>query len=129
MQDTFNMLTRWAIALQNYDFTVKHVPGTLNVVPDKLSRAFNEVNGEPIPCVPRLAAICSDVPIDEPYHPPGLREYELSASHLHRVASFESDRELFMSAVSVFSTVDPAKLVDLQKEEFCPYFECLRPPI
>ena len=34
-----------------------------------------------------------------------------------------------MSAVSVFPTVDPAKLVDLQKEEFCPYFEYLRAPI
>ena len=27
MQDTSNMLARWAIALQDYDFTVKHVPG------------------------------------------------------------------------------------------------------
>ena len=94
-----------------------------------LSRAFSEVNGEPIPCEPRLAAICRDVPIDGPYYPPGPREYELSASNLHDVAPVESDRELFMSAVSVFPTVDPAKLVDLQKEEFCPYFEYLRAPI
>ena len=27
MQDNSNMLTRWAIALQNFDFTVKHVAG------------------------------------------------------------------------------------------------------
>ena len=53
---------------------------------------------------------------------------QLSASNLHDVAPVESDRELFMSAVSVFPTVDPAKLVDLQKEEFCPYFEYLRAP-
>ena len=65
------MLTRWAVALQIYDFTVKHAPGKLNVVPDTLSRAFSEVNGEPIPCEPRLAAICRNVPIDGPYHPPG----------------------------------------------------------
>ena len=101
MQDTSNMLTRWAIALQNYDFTVKHVAGKLNVVPDMLSRAFSEVNGEPIPSEPRLAAICRNVPIDGPYHPPGPREYELSASNLHDVAPVESDREVFMSAVSV----------------------------
>ena len=29
---------------------------------------------------------------------------------------------------AVFTTVDPAKLVDLQKEEFCRYFEYLRAP-
>ena len=34
-----------------------------------------------------------------------------------------------MSAVSVFPTVDPTKLVDLQKEEFCLYLEYLRAPI
>ena len=112
------MLTRWAFALQNYDFTVKHVPGKLNVVRDMRSRAFSEVNGEPIQCEPRLAAICRNVPIDGPYHRPGPREYELSASNLHDVAHVESDRELFMSALSVFPTVDPAKLVDLQNEEF-----------
>ena len=114
------MLNRWAIALQNYDSTVKHVPGNY-VVPDMLSRAFNEVNGEPIPFERRLATICRNVPIDGPYHPPGPREYELSTSNLHdvQVAPVESDRELFMSALSVFPTVDPAKLVDLQNEEFC----------
>ena len=109
------MLTRWAIALQKYDFTIKHVPGKLNVVPDMLSRAFSEVNGDSIPCEPRWAAICRNVAIDGPYHPPVSREYELSASNLHDVAPVGSDRELFMSAASVFPTVDPAKLVDLQK--------------
>ena len=122
------MLTRWAIALQNYDFTVKHVPGKLNVVPDMLSRVFSEVNGEPIPSEPRLAAICRNVPIDGPYYPPGPREHELSSSNLHDVAPVESVRELFMSTVSVFLTVDPVKLVDLQEEEFCQYFEYLRAP-
>ena len=107
---------------------VKYVPGKLNVVPDMLSRAFSEVNGEPIPSEPRLAVICLNVPNDGPYYRPGPREYQLSASNLHDVAPVESDRELFMSAVSVFPTVDPAKLVDLQKEEFCPYFEYLRAP-
>lgn len=32
------MLTRWAKALQSSDFTVKHKPGKLHVVPDTLSR-------------------------------------------------------------------------------------------
>ena len=117
MQDTSNTLTPRAIALQNYDFTVKHVACKLNIVSDMLSRAFSEVKGEPIPSEPRLAAICRNVPTDRPYYPPGPRKYELSASKLHDVAHVESDRELFKSAVSVFPT--PAKLVDLQKEELC----------
>ena len=123
------MLARWAIALHNYDFTVKHVLGKLNVVLDMLSRAFSEVNGEPIPCEPRLAEVCCNAPIDGPYYPPGPRECELSACNLHDVAPVESDCELFMSAVSVFLTIDPAKLVDLQEQEFRPYFEYLRGPI
>ena len=34
------MLTRWAIALQSYDFTVVHKPGKLHVIPDTLSQLF-----------------------------------------------------------------------------------------
>ena len=123
------MLTRWAIALQNHDVTVKHVPEKLNVVPGMLAHAFSEVKGESIPSELRLAAIGRNVPIDGPYYPPGPRQYEPSASNLHDVAPGESDRELLMSAVFVFPTVDPAKIVDLPKEDLCPYFEYLRAPI
>ena len=49
MQDTSNMLTQWAIALQNFELTVKRVAGKLNVVPDALSRLFGEVEEEPLP--------------------------------------------------------------------------------
>ena len=129
MQDTSTIFTRWAFALvQNYDFKVKHVRGKLNVVPDMLSRAFSEVNGEAIPSEPRLAAICRNVPIDGPYYPLWPSEYEIAASNVQDDAPLENDRKLFMSAVSVFPHVDPAKLVNLQKEEFCPYFEYLRAP-
>ena len=126
MRDTYNVLTRWAMALQHYDFPLKHVPSKFNVVPDMLSRVFSEVTGESITSKPRLAAICRNVPIDGPYYLPGRREYEPCASNLHDVAPVESDRKILLSAVSVFFTVDPAKLVDLQKEAFCPYFVYLR---
>ena len=130
MQDTSTIFTRWAFALvQNYDFKVKHVRGKLNVVPDMLSRAFSEVNGEAIPSEPRLAAICRNVPIDGPYYPLWPSEYEIAASNVQDDAPLENDRKLFMSAVSVFPTVDPAKHVDRQKEELCSYFEYLRAPI
>ena len=95
---------------------------------DMLPRAFSEVSGEPIPSEPRLAVICRNIPIDGPYYPPGPHEYELLASSLHDVAPVESGRELFMGAVSVFPTIYPAKLVDLQKEEFCQYFEYFQAP-
>ena len=34
------MLTRWAIALQSFDFTVRHKPGRLHVVPGLCPREF-----------------------------------------------------------------------------------------
>ena len=112
MQDTSNMLTRWAICLQNYDFSVNHVPGKLNVVPHTLSCIFSEVDGKPLPSEPLLAAICRNVPDDQPFHPPNPRQYEPSASNLNKIVPVKSDRELFASAVSVFPVVDAAKLLD-----------------
>ena len=38
------MLTRRAIALQGFDFTVDHKPGKLHVVPDTLPRLFGNVS-------------------------------------------------------------------------------------
>ena len=118
MQDTSDMLTRWAITLQNYDFAVKHAPGKLYAVPDMLSCAHSEGYGEPVPSEPNVAAFWRNVPIDGPHYPPSPREYELSASNLHDITPVESYSKLFMSAVSVFPTVDPVKLVDLQKDNF-----------
>ena len=128
MQDTSNMFTRWAICLQNYDFTVKHVTGKLDVVPDTLSRIFSEVDGKPLPSEPQLAAICRNGPDDQPFHPPNPREYELSASNLDEIITVDSGCELFASAVSVFPVVDAAKLLDHQRKEFRQYFDHLANP-
>ena len=116
MQDTFNMPTHWAICLQNYDYTVEHVPGQLNAMPDTLPRTFSEMDGAPLPSEPRLAAIRRNVPEDQPFHKLKPREYELSAHNLGEAVPVESDRELFSSAVSVFPLVDPAKLCQHQKK-------------
>ena len=40
MRDASNMSTRWAIALRNYDPTVEHVPGMLNIVPHTLCISY-----------------------------------------------------------------------------------------
>ena len=105
------ILTRWAICLQNYDFTVKHVPGKLSVVPDTLSRIFSEVDGKPLSSEPQLAAICRNALDDQPFHSPNPREHELSDSNLDEIEPVESDRELFASADSVFPVVDAAKFL------------------
>ena len=39
MKDTSNRVTRWALTVQQYDFIIKHIPGTTNRVADALSRA------------------------------------------------------------------------------------------
>ena len=72
MQDTSNMLTRRAVALQGFDFTVEYKPGKLHVVPDTWSRLFGDIPEDTtqgnksicdvLPSQPRLAAICRNVP-------------------------------------------------------------------
>ena len=75
MQDTSNMLTRWAIALQSYDFTVEHKPGKLNIIPDTLSRLFSFEHSE-MRVAPHLAPICRNVPDNPALHGPHrLRPY------------------------------------------------------
>ena len=63
---TSNMLTRWAIALQSYDFTVEHKQGKLNIIPDTLSRLFNFEHSE-MRVAPHLAPIRRNVPDTPPY--------------------------------------------------------------
>ena len=43
---------------RDFDLTVKHVAGKLNVVPDVLSRLFGDVEEESFPQEPALASIC-----------------------------------------------------------------------
>ena len=76
MQDTSNILTRWAIALQSYDFTVEHKPGKLNIIPDTLSRLSNFEHSE-MRVALHLAPICRNVPDNPALHGPlRLRPYQ-----------------------------------------------------
>ena len=133
MQDTSDMLTRWAIALQSHDFTVEHKPGKLNIIPDTLSRLFNFEHSE-MRVASHLAPICRNVPDNPALHrPPRLRSYQVNSHNLDGIQPVESDHELFTSATDVFMSIDPEKLRKAQQAEFGPYFEYLfdlkkRPP-
>lgn len=134
MQNSSNMLTRWAIALQSFDFTVQHKPGRLHVIPDTLSRLFTFEKKED-DLAPTLAPICRNVPADTNTHTPIMRQpFELSSSNLDGLKPVSSDRELFeaplssVRSTSVFTTVDPVKLRAEQQEEYGAHFTYLQVP-
>ena len=123
-----NMLTRWATALQSYDFTVEHKPGKLDIIPDTLSRLLNFEHSE-MRVVPHLAPICRNVPDNPALHgPPRLRPYQVNSHNLDKVQPVESGRELFTSATDVFMSIDPEKIRQAQQAEFGPYFEYISDP-
>ena len=133
MQYTSNMITRWAIALQSYDFTVEHKPGKLNIISDTLSHLFSFEHSE-MRVAPHLASLCRNVPHNPASHGPHrLRPYQVNSHNLDEIQPVESDRELFTSATDVFMSIDPKKLRQAQQAEFAPYYEYLcdskkRPP-
>ena len=94
------MLTRWAIAIQSYDFTVQHKPGKLHEVPDTRSRMFAFEHQQEI-AFPSLAPICRNVADDpklQTARPP--RPYQISADKLDDLEPVRSDRELFSLSTS-----------------------------
>lgn len=70
-------LTRWALTLQEYNFSVEHVPGTQNLLPDILSR-------NPVPET-YADSISSDLfpPLPEREDIPSLRQAHVNALHSH----------------------------------------------
>ena len=128
MQDKFNMLTRRAIALQSYDFTVEHTPRKLNIISDTLSRLFNFEHSE-MRVAPHLIPICRNIPDNPALHgPPIIRLYQVNSHNLDKIQPVETDRERFTSATDVFMSIDPEKLRQAQQVEFGPYFKYLSDP-
>ena len=128
MQDTSNMLTHWAIALQSYGFTVEHKPGKLNVIPDTRSCLFIFEHSE-IRVARHLAPVCRNVPDNPALHEPSrLRPYQVNLHNLDEIQPVESDRDVFTSATDAFMSLDSEKLRQVQQAEFGPYFEYLSDP-
>ena len=85
MQDTSNILTRWAIALQSYDCTVGHKPGRLDIIPDTLSRLFNFGHSK-MRLAPHLASIRRNVPDNSALHGSiRLRPYQVISHYLDKI--------------------------------------------
>ena len=132
MQDTSNVLTRWAIALQYFDITVQHKPGKLHVVPDTLSRMFAFEHQQEV-AVPSLAPICRNIPDDPKLQSARVpRPYQISADKLANLKPVRSDREhfsvkpVFVSATRVFMSVDQEKLRPAQTVEYRRYIDYIQ---
>jgi hypothetical protein len=57
------MLERWLDELLEFDFSVEHLPGVLNVLPDHLSRFYSLASGEGVAARAREAALCAPAPV------------------------------------------------------------------
>ena len=103
IQDTGDMLCRWAISLQSYDFTVKYKPGKLHIVPDTLPRLFAFERHDEMTF--KLVSTCRNIP-DDPALQTAVptRPYRVSAEELNDVQPVQSDRDLF-HVKSVYSSV------------------------
>ena len=132
MQATSNILTRWAIALQSYAFTVQHKPGKLHVVPDALSQTLALEHQQEI-AEPSLVSICRNVP-DYPNLHKALpqRPYQVSADKPDNQELVRGDRELFsvasavVSATNIFMSVDQEKLRSAQAVEYGLYIDYIQ---
>ena len=103
IQNTSTMLTRWAIALQSYDFTVEHKPGRLNITPDTLSRRLN-FNHSEMRITPHLVPIYRNVPNNPALHGPlRLRLYPLSSHNLDKTQPVESGANFSLVQQTTYS--------------------------
>ncbi|OBQ28310.1 MAG: hypothetical protein AN485_24190, partial [Anabaena sp. MDT14b] len=57
------MLERWLDELLDFDFTVEHLPGVLNVLPDHLSRLYSVESAVDFAARARAAAVCAPAPV------------------------------------------------------------------
>ena len=126
------MLTRWAISLQSYDFTVQHRPGKQNVMPDMLSRLVAFEDREILRAPLALAPICRNVPENPALHGVSPRDsFGLTMDNLTQIEPVMSDRDLLsaepshISATNVFMSLDPDKLKEEQQREYGPYLRYL----
>ena len=64
------MVIRWKIAVQEYDFDVEHIPGVDNVIADGLSRLISSEGNEQEPSVvsTMLASLCPFQPLEDEQH-------------------------------------------------------------
>lgn len=92
------MLTKCAISMQSYDYTVPHKPGEPNIIPDTLLQISGFERQQDDEVKPLLTPICRVVPEDptlalhteQPHQP-----FQFSADKLDYLDTIESDRGLF----------------------------------
>ena len=104
---------RWAIKLQEYNFSIKHRPGVENPGPDCLSRLPNSSHSYPAETSPDIHEMAFPVPAppipDEPLSQP---EYD------HIVAAFSAQRDAYPPGVAS-ALIQPARAAPVPRRGLC----------
>lgn len=110
-------LTRWALTLQEYNFSVEHVPGTQNLLPDCLSR-----NPEPETYADSIASELFP-PLPEQEDIPSLRQAHINAfqpesnSLLSTVKTAQKNDDFCNEKVTYYEYLLLIRELDLHKED------------
>ncbi len=123
-KDLSARLARWALILQNFQFSIKHISGTSNVIPYLLSRrsySYTSTRADgTITAFPDLSTLNVDAtPYDSDNHLADFTKafadaFSIGAAHLHQLSTEETSPHQvhFSTPLSTTFYYDPDSALD-----------------